>query len=369
MQIQKTLPPLDADKFLLHFQDMMGQYGLYQHATLRQPLLSEGYCTDDNARAVSMLVALEPLVKSSQKKLLERLVQRCWQFIIEAQKEPGMFLNFRTASGQWLPQDQSEDMYARVIRAAVAIIRHDLHSHRYEQAKQILDAVLPRTEKFIAPRAWAETIISLGELQLAKQSKYKEHPLIKKLTEKILSLWQKQASPNWQWFEPKMTYANAILPASLLAAHKVSGEQSLLEDAMHKSTAFLVDATIKNGIFIPIGSRGWYKKGGTPSTDNQQAIEAALMFEYLLEYFTSFPKKISLEQVIAPYLWFFGKNTGGVMLAKPEIGSCLDGLFHNGPNLNQGAESMLAYQMAEILSRKASVPVQQKITQYLKKSL
>ncbi len=68
MQLQK--------EFLAHFGAMMGPQGLYQHATIRTPLLSEGYCTDDNARAIQMLVRLTPLVTPDQKPTVEDFFQR-----------------------------------------------------------------------------------------------------------------------------------------------------------------------------------------------------------------------------------------------------------------------------------------------------
>ncbi|MBI3273697.1 MAG: hypothetical protein HYZ69_00990, partial [Candidatus Colwellbacteria bacterium] len=138
MQPQTNLPPIQVEKFLTHFQAMMGPYGLYQHATLRIPLLSEGYCTDDNARAVTMLIALKKQVRSKDLPLIDELLERCWQFIVEAQEKPGKFLNFRSANGDWLPQDQSEDMYARVIRAATAIQTHSENKTALGQAEEML---------------------------------------------------------------------------------------------------------------------------------------------------------------------------------------------------------------------------------------
>lgn len=353
------LPPLVVSNFLQHFQSMMGQYGLYQHATLRVPLLAEGYCTDDNARAVNMLIGLKGLVSERDNQLVDTLLERCWNFVVEAQIEPGKFLNFRTSDGNWLPADQSEDMYARVVRAAVAMVGSSNEKHVAE-AKSILKNLHERMYAFIAIRAQAETVIALNQLQVSQQSAKQINILALHQLEKMMQFWTENSSEQWPWFESTATYANAIIPYGLLAGLKLRSDKGM-NQALHASTKFLVHATVKNDMFIPIGSRGWFPKGGEPSTDNQQAIEAALMFEFLIEYQLEFPELVTTDQVIAPYRWFFGHNTGGVVLAQPETGSCLDGLFKNGPNKNQGAESMLAYQMVEVLARKSPGAIQERI--------
>ena len=45
------------------------------------------------------------------------------------------------------------------------------------------------------------------------------------------------------------------------------------------------------------------------------------------------------------FSWFLGDNDLNVRLAAPG-GGCYDGLLVNQVNLNQGAESILAYQLA-----------------------
>lgn len=333
---------MQANVSLKHLNRLMGPYGLYQHSDTYQPLLSEGYCTDDNARAVRLLVRLLPLLSGKQQAQAERLLAACWQFVRGAQVEPSVYINFRDAAGRWQPRiPESEDMYARVVSCLVELIIHDKDMGRRKEATQMLDGLVGRVERFTAPRAWAEALIALSALAHTGQPQYVSD-LQKKGYQFLATLWQKNSSPSWSWFEPVMTYANALFPQALLslASHSdLPGREKILE----KSASFLISSTVRNDVFIPIGSAGWYPKGDRPSSDNQQPIEASLMFDFLLEYHEFFPDRVLPEVVAAPYLWFFGRNTGQVIMADANAGASYDGLFSNGINKHRGAESTLAY--------------------------
>ncbi len=342
MQLQK--------EFLVYFGTMMGPHGLYQHATIREPLLSEGYCTDDNARAIQMLVRLTPLIASDQKPTVQELFQRCWRFLCQAEIQPGYFYNFRSAAGEWLPQGsaESEDMYARLIRALHEVLQSPEYSQYHAKASEMLRPLLARASEMNAPRFLAEYLIATKGMSGSDP----------KALETIMHLWEQNASESWQWFESSMTYANALFPHALLCAlHENNNNR--IECILHQSAKFLIGSTIRDGIFIPIGSNGWYPKGGTPSADNQQAIEAGVMLDFMIDYQRAYPDRVQIEDIAAVYLWFFGKNTNAVTMADEKTGACLDGIFLTGPNLNNGAESMLAYQWSEIRLREASQDVQQ----------
>ena len=54
-------PELNLD----HLYHMTDSIGIFQHASFTTPNLSEGYCTDDNARALILAVLLGQLEESS----------------------------------------------------------------------------------------------------------------------------------------------------------------------------------------------------------------------------------------------------------------------------------------------------------------
>lgn len=343
---------------LRHFRALMGPHGLYQHATKAVPLLSEGYCTDDNARAVQILATLRSVAASGEKtRLLDEVdafESRCWQFLREAQSAPGLYRNFRTAEGEWLPHNhESEDMYARLVRGLVAVLVYEGgHSRAAEAETMFADLVDQRLPRLRAPRAVAEVLVALTHVPVDLWRRYHLIELVKLYLKLLQQLWDRHAVPNWSWFEDIVTYANALLPHGVLASCAYSPSPTL-DTILHHSADFLVRSTIIDHVFIPIGSDGWYPKGGTPSRNNQQALEASTMFDFLIDYSAAFPDTLSVETIAAPYLWFFGKNTGHTVMADVALGASLDGLFDHGPNPNYGAESMLAYLWSEIRLRQA----------------
>ena len=152
-------PPIIS---LIHFEKLMGSYGLYQHATIREPNLAEGYCVDDNARAILVLLEYKKQFPEHSEKA-EQFLASCFTFIHGAEHSPGIYYNFRDANGVWLTHDVSEDMYARLARTYTAILSQDTDSARKQTASRLLTNLIPTLEGLTAPRAQAETIIALAK--------------------------------------------------------------------------------------------------------------------------------------------------------------------------------------------------------------
>jgi hypothetical protein len=55
-----------------------------------------------------------------------------------------------------------------------------------------------------------------------------------------------------------------------------------------------------------------------------------------------------LKKLFFVYSWFLGENSLNIPLYDPETKGCFDGLHPNGTNLNQGAESTLAYLISHL---------------------
>ena len=53
-----------------------------------------------------------------------------------------------------------------------------------------------------------------------------------------------------------------------------------------------------------------------------------------------------IDEAMRAYRWYLGHNDLGLPLASVQDGGCFDGLMPTGLNRNQGAESILALQLA-----------------------
>lgn len=350
---KKLFPADEIASLLQHTKAMMGPYGLYQHATLQTPLLSEGYCSDDNTRALQTLIHLKKVAVPEAHEEIEKIIASCWQFIVEAEEKPGIYYNFRSAAGEWLAQGRSGDMYARLFRALATVRVHDTQLDRQEKAAALLPALVKNLKKLTAPRAWAEILMAVAEFPLAEQHLYQN--LVTIGVTKLRALWHANASADWPWFESTATYANALFPHAVLRIQSQTN-QTDLRPMLEQSAAWLIATTIRDEMFVPIGSNGWYPKGGQPSIDNQQPIEAGQTFDFLLDYSTS--TALDEAMILAPYLWLYGKNTHQFSLVDPAHGYCRNGLLATGPNLNCGAESLLSYLWAEVRLKESPEHIQ-----------
>lgn len=334
---------------LAYLEALMGPLGLFQHAAKTIPRLEEGYCTDDNAR---LLQLLGELGEESDMYL------KAWQFVREAQTPDGSFRNFRATDGTWLDAHGTEDTLARVARSLTSVMAHDSNRERQLLAQDMLEKLLPHLQRLTASRAVAESVIALTATPAALASPASQ-ATSQALWRRLRDSWPTSVTSDWPWPEPHLTYANALLPHGLLAgamAFPNDGEAAM--PALHSSAEFLIKETIKSGLFIPIGNRGWYVRGQERAVYDQQPIEAHTMFDFLLAYGPHAREDLSVEDITAPYLWFHGRNSQGVRMANPADGSAFDGLNTEGPNPNQGAESQLAYVRSELLLKQAPASAQ-----------
>ncbi len=100
----KTLasrPPELPEMNLEHLHIMTDDTGMLQHATFSVPRYEEGYCLDDNARAL-LLTALVEDAGAEDGKAVRALASRYLGFVNHAfNADRGRFRNFMSYSRQW----------------------------------------------------------------------------------------------------------------------------------------------------------------------------------------------------------------------------------------------------------------------------
>ncbi len=333
-----------------YMKKLTGPYGLYQHAHGFEPNLSEGYCTDDNSRAIRLCALRQWNKEDEEFKQNKKLY---WQFLKEAQNQDGSFKNFRDVKGKWLDDIGTEETHSHAARALGTVIKYEDNLEIKNEAQMMMRKLLPRLGKLEHPRSAAETILALHEWnhqdgQEVMQSLYKI----------LLGHFKKNKQKDWPWFEQRMTYANALFPHAVLAYNQAFPNDQESQEILLATLPFLIKTTIKPRFFQPVGNKGWYARGQKLSMYDQQPLDAALMFELLLAYDEIVANVLSPEIISAPYLWFWGRNSLGLAL-RENNGACHDGLNADGVNLNCGAESTLAYLLTEIFFQLAPASVKQ----------
>jgi hypothetical protein len=100
------------------------------------------------------------------------------------------------------------------------------------------------------------------------------------------------------------------------------------------------------GHFVPIGSNGFYVRGGVRARFDQQPVEAQTMVSACLEAFRLTGDKRWRKEARRAFEWFLGRNDLNLPIYDPTTGGCRDGLHPDRANENQGAESTLAFLQA-----------------------
>jgi hypothetical protein len=318
--------------------------GMFQHKKFSTIARKEGYTTDDNARA--LIAALMHHRNIGDPDSL-RLVETYLSFILYMQREDGRFHNFIGFDRRFRDDVGSEDCLGHVLWACGYALTPDAPEETRLVAKEIFDRCLPHSRQFTSPRAKAFTILGLHHYQRAFPEDRNPSTYLLKLSGELMNQYGIETDDEWQWFESYLTYANARLPQALLAAYLSTGEPSCLKVALD-SLDFLVETQFANGVFIPIGTEGWYVKGGERAIYDQQPIEASCMVEAAVLSYVITGVDEYLETAKAAFEWYHGRNTKNVVLINSKTGTCYDGITSDGLNRNQGAESTLSYYLAHL---------------------
>jgi hypothetical protein len=99
---------------------------------------------------------------------------------------------------------------------------------------------------------------------------------------------------------------------------------------------------------VPIGSEGFYPKTGARARFDQQPIEAGAMVSACLQALRVTGDPRWRKEAWTAFNWFLGRNDLQLALYDASTGGCRDGLHPDRANENQGAESTLAFLMAQL---------------------
>jgi len=318
--------------------------GMIQHAKYATPLKREGYTTDDNARA---LIACTKYLMLFNDTNVKKLVDTYLSLLFYMQRTDGKMHNYLAYDRNFIDEVGSEDSIGRTIWACGYCLNSNLPHETKLLAKEIFDKAQRWAPNFISPRAKAFSIMGLYYYHKACPHDGNPKLNITALADQLTFQFELQHSNEWEWFEPYLTYANARLPHSLLLAYEATDEKKYLRTAL-RSLNFLIKIQTINKTFVPIGNRGWYKKGSDRALYDQQPIEASCTTEATISAHANTSEETYLDSALDAFEWFLGKNTKGLKVYDSETGSCCDGITPEGLNQNKGAEANIAYLQARL---------------------
>ncbi len=334
----EELPALN----LAHLRQMTDDTGLLQHASFSVPNYNEGYCVDDNVRALLLMTHLEKR-EGAEAVNIGQLATRYLAFVNYAWNPAnGRFRNFLSYDRRWLEERGSEDSHGRTLWGLGAVIGRSTHAGRSGLARQLFRSALPIVEGFTSPRAYAYALLGIDEALRGSFEHNETIALRDILANRLLRQFQEVASPDWHWVEAGVTYANARLPQALLASGLRMQRDEMIEVGL-KSLGWLASIqTSKEGRFAPIGSNGFLLRGQAQAQYDQQPIEACGMVSACRKALQMTRDERWLHEARRAFAWFMGRNQLQKPLYDPLTGGCSDGLHPDRINENQGAESTLS---------------------------
>ena len=335
------LPELKLD----HLFRLSDSTGIFQHASFTVPNFSEGYCTDDNARALALALMLQKLGLGS-RRLSERAATYAAFLNHAFDRQRGRFRNFMSFERRWLEETGSEDCQGHALWALGLCVAQTGRGNFQLLAAQLFEQALPMAAEFASPRAWACTLIGIDEYLRRFSGDRRTNQIREALTTRLMQSYGDTATPDWQWFEEVISYANAKLPHALILSGRRLGNATMLATGL-KTLHWLVQEQISpTGAFRPIGSNGFYRRTQARAQFDQQPIEAQATISACIEAYHATNDMFWVGEARRAFEWFLGRNDLGMALYDAGTGGCRDGLHVDRVSQNQGAESTLAFLLA-----------------------
>jgi len=330
------LPPLKLD----HLRRMTDETGMLQHALFTVPNYREGYTTDDNARALMVSALLEELGNSAALELASRYLAFVW-YAFNA--ETGRFRNFMDYQRHWLEDSGSEDSHGRALWSLGTMLGRSNTPALHSMAGWLFEQALPAILNTTSPRAWAFALIGIWEYLQRFAGDRMASQVREELAGRLLALYQSHRSDQWRWYEDGLAYCNAALPHALLMCGQWIPNTTMTGAGL-ESLSWLAELERAHaGHFVPIGSNGFYQRGGDRARFDQQPVEAQAMVSACLEAYRITGDECWRKEARRAFEWFLGRNDLNLPIYDPTTGGCRDGLHPDRPNENQGAESTLAF--------------------------
>jgi hypothetical protein len=321
-------PSLD----LRHIVAMTTPVGLYEHALLTEPRVEHGMCVDDVARALVVTARVE-----DPDPDIAGLTRTYLDFLVAAQHDDGLMHNRRNPDGTWGDDASSKDHWGRALWAlgvAATCLADPVAASR---ARIAAGTALQARSRW--PRAMAYAALGASHLLDADADAADARKLLRDARHVIKRV---RMDREWPWPEDALTYANAVLPEAMLVMGRHLEAADLRDDGRYL-LRWLIDQQTVDGHLSPVPTTGRHRGRPAQVGYDQQPIEVAAIAEACRTAFVETRDPRWLAVIECCVRWFEGDNDAGLRMYDPVTGGGYDGLEDGSVNLNQGAESTLAW--------------------------
>ena len=317
--------------------------GMLQHSIYSIPDRRHGYCIDDNARALMLVSAMPHLDIFTRDKwttIFASFVQYAWN------PDERRFRNFMNFDRTWCEDVGSEDSNGRALWALGITARDAQQAKHRDWAINLFDTTATLAFDLGSLRAQAFAMLGAAAMLEARPGHELARSILSRFPDAHLALLAEARRPEWQWFEIVLAYDNARLPEALIRAGQTLGREDLIV-AGTRTLEWIIDKqTSPEGRFRAIGTESFGRAYEDPLPFDQQPLEAQATVDACVAAYHATSDRRWIGEAERAYGWFLGANDLDLPLASTGDGGCFDGLMPTGLNRNQGAESILALQLA-----------------------
>lgn len=347
--VAKTLAERPAglpDVNIAHLRLLTDDTGLLQHARYTVPRYDDGYCLDDNARALLATTLIEE-EGGVDYTAVHALSARYLAFVSHAfDAQAGRFRNFMSYARVWTEPQGSEDSHGRALWALGSVVGRSHNPGTRSLAADLFHGALPAVSEMTSPRAWAYALLGMDDYLRAFAGDRGVEALRTTLAERLFTLFERTSGQDWPWFEERVTYCNARLSQALIVSGARMGHDAMIAAGVASLRWLVSIQSSTHGYFAPVGSNGFFERGGATAAFDQQPVEACTIVSACLEAHRVTGDEAWSEHARRAFNWFLGQNDLHIPLYDASTGGCRDGLHADRANENQGAESTVSFLLA-----------------------
>ncbi len=317
--------------------------GMLQHSIYSIPDRRHGYCIDDNARALMLMSAipdLDPVARDKWTTIYASFVQYAWN------PDVRRFRNFMAFDRTWCEDVGSEDSNGRALWA-LGVTARDAHEVKHRDwARMMFDTTASLAFELGSLRAQSFAMLGAAAILDAHPGHELAREILQRFPDVHKTMLDEVRRPEWEWFEIVLAYDNARLPQALIRAGVALERPDLIDVGLSTLDWIVSKQTSPQGRFRAVGTESFHRPYGEPLKFDQQPLEAQATVDACVAAHEATGDAKWLAEARRAYDWFLGGNDLDMPLATTADGGCFDGLMPAGLNRNQGAESILALQLA-----------------------
>jgi glycosyltransferase involved in cell wall biosynthesis len=341
---------------LQHLELLTDSTGILQHAVFSVPRYQDGYCLDDNARALLLTTQLQS--QGGHDDVALRSMSARYLAFISHSFDPasGRFHNFMSYGREWLDVQGSEDSHGRAIWGLGVVAADAKDAGHRGLAASLFHGALPVLIDFASPRAWAYALLGIDAYLRGSLADGQAEAVRERMALRLLALYRQISRPAWHWFEERVTYGNARLSQALIVTGARIASDEMMAAGL-ESLEWLCEvqrAAGSDAYFAPIGSNGFYESGHEKAAFDQQPVEACGMVSACLDAQRLTGNPRWMAEARRAFNWFLGQNSLHLPVYDAETGACHDAVHADRVNQNQGAEATLSF-LSSLVEMRAAV--------------